>query len=221
MNSEPSLIYPWSLSYSQCTNPANLKISSRRTKSSHQSRQTRKRPSEHGRCKYALDILQLVHNSIVPILQNSALLDLPPLHPLPLFTHNILDRPILSSLLAGPSRLLEPVQVIGDQMPASSLTVNSAFFPRTHLFLHPGHWTITIPLVYALFVNVCDERCPHPSTVHVNVNDSLGSSGFSNVNFSPDGGGSPPDSFVGAQVEKLGKGAVGRGTRRCCSEKLA
>lgn len=64
----------------------------------------------------------------------------------------------------------------------------------TYRFLHPGHCTITIPFVYALLVNVCDDLCPHSGTVHVNVKDSLGSSGFSNASLSVDwddsGGGS-------------------------------
>jgi hypothetical protein len=48
-----------------------------------------------------------------------------------------------------------------------------------HLFLHPGHWTSTMPLSYARFVNVCEERVVHDSAVHVNVSDSRGSRAYS------------------------------------------
>lgn len=78
---------------------------------------------------------------------------------------------------------------------------------------------MTMPLVYARLVNVCDERCPQCSTVQVNVSDNLGSSGFSKASFSPEGGGKDP-LRVGAEVEKL-YWEDGRGTSRCCSEELA
>ena len=48
-----------------------------------------------------------------------------------------------------------------------------------HRFLQPGHWTRTIPDVSLRLVNWCFERCPQPSTVHVNSKDSLGSGGSS------------------------------------------
>ena len=44
-------------------------------------------------------------------------------------------------------------------------------------FLHPGHWTITIPFSYARLVNVCEERWEQSGTVQVNVMANLGSVG--------------------------------------------
>lgn len=45
----------------------------------------------------------------------------------------------------------------------------------TYRFLQPGHCTSTIPFSYACFENSCDDLLPHPSTVQVNVIESLGS----------------------------------------------
>ena len=48
---------------------------------------------------------------------------------------------------------------------------------QAYRFLHPGHWTITTPFSYALFVNVCEERVEQFGAVHVKVIDKRGSSG--------------------------------------------
>ena|SRR5260221_6776020 len=46
---------------------------------------------------------------------------------------------------------------------------------KTHLFLHFGHCTRTIPLVYALFENSWVDRSPQSVTVQVKVSDNRGS----------------------------------------------
>lgn len=49
------------------------------------------------------------------------------------------------------------------------------------LFLHPGHWTKTIPFSYDRFENSCVDRSLQFGTVHVNVMDRRGSTGSSGI----------------------------------------
>lgn len=48
----------------------------------------------------------------------------------------------------------------------------------THLDLHSGHWTNTIPFSYDRFANSWVDRWPQSLAVHVNVRDLRGVSGY-------------------------------------------
>lgn len=78
-------------------------------------------------------------------------------------------------------QFFKPTEVVRNQVPvhpnpAKFLCLEKdRFYLTTHLFLHLGHCTRTIPLVYARFENSCVERSPQCRTLHVKVSDNLGS----------------------------------------------
>ena len=85
----------------------------------------------------------------------------------------------------------EPSEVVGNEVPGPSVTGQISvqgtrktavrFAKSAYLFLHLGHWIITIPWWYARFENMCDLRSPHSGTLHVNVMEYFGSSGCSSL----------------------------------------